>query len=66
MDVVLDSISAEELVWLRSLEDEEGFDTMTCRPIRLRSREEQLKLYQSALDEPNTVFGVCGPLIENI
>lgn len=56
MDVVLDSISAEELVWLRSLEDEEGFDTMTCRPIRLRSREEQLKLYQSALDEPNTVI----------
>ena len=56
MDVVLDSISAEELVWLRSLEDEEGFDTMTCRPIRLRSREEHLKLYQSALDEPNTVI----------
>ena len=56
MDVVLDSISAEELVWLRSLEDEDGFDTMTCRPIRLRSREEKLKLYQSALDEPNTVI----------
>lgn len=43
MDVVLDSISAEELVWLRSIEDEDGFDTMTCRPIRLRSREEKLK-----------------------
>lgn len=56
MDVVLDSISAEELVWLRSLEDKDGFDTMTCRPIRPRSREEKLKLYQSALDEPNTVI----------
>ena len=56
MDVVLDSLPAEELVWLRSLEDKDGFDTMTCRPIRPRSREEKLKLYQSALDEPNTVI----------
>ena len=56
MDVALDSISAEELVWLRSLEDKDGFETMTCRPIRLRSREEKLKLYQSALDEPTTVI----------
>lgn len=56
MDVVLDSISAEELVWLRSLEDKDGFDMMTCRPIRMRSRGEKLELYQSALDDPNTVI----------
>ena len=56
MAVVLDPISAEELVWLRSLEDKDGFDTMTYRPIRMRSRGEQLELYQSALDEPNTVI----------
>lgn len=55
MDVVLGPISAEELVWLRDLEDIDGFDTMTCRPVRLRSREEKRALYQSALDEPSIV-----------
>ena len=56
MNAALGPISAEALVWLRSLEDEEGFDSMTCRPIHIRSSEEKRRLYQAALDEPNTVI----------
>lgn len=56
MNAALGPISAEALVWLRSLEDEEGFDSMTCRPVHIRSSEEKRRLYQAALDEPNTVI----------
>lgn len=56
MDAALGPITAEDLVWLRDWEDEDGFAAMTCRPIRHRSREERLALYQSVLNDPDQII----------
>lgn len=56
--VRLDRIGAEELAALRELEDQEGFDRVTCRPVRHRTRAELLELYQDALTDRSKL--ICG------
>lgn len=51
MKAALGSITTEGLVWLRDLENVDGFDHMTCRPIQKRSKTELEVIYQSALED---------------
>ena len=56
--VRLDCIRSEALVALHRLEEEEGFDHFTCRPVVTRTEEELLLLYQDALADRSKM--ICG------
>ena len=54
----LDTLTVEALLCLRHLEDEEGFERLTCRPVHLRGADELRIRYQTALEDPATL--ICG------
>ncbi len=49
-------LTFSNLVWLRAFEDAEGFNRLTCRPVRSRSEAERKALYQSYLDDDKTTI----------
>ena len=58
----LDTLTVEALLCLRHLEDEEGFERLTCRPVHLRGADELRIRYQTALEDPATL--ICGVYLQ--
>lgn len=56
--VTLRLITLDELLWFRAKEDAEGFQFMTCRPLKEQSLSEKTALYRAALENADTV--ICG------
>ena len=54
----LDRICPERLTVLHRMEEEEGFDRVTCRPVHHRTDEELLALYRQSLQDRSRL--ICG------